>query len=117
MKLKYSNKSGEFSYKIKRNCRSRRWRKKISEASKRAWKTKEYREKMHKALKNKKHKHHIDLDHNNDDKLNILILTNSMHQHLHRFAYHYLLKKFGIEEVRKYIKWFFKNYKRERKII
>lgn len=60
--------------------------------------------------KNKKNKHHLDLNEKNNSKDNLLYLINGKHQQFHRLAYHYLLKKFGIVEIRKYLKWFKKNY-------
>ena len=63
----------------------------------------ETRVKMRKAL----HTHHIDLDttHNVESNL-VRNLKNGEHQRLHRLAYHYLLEKYGVDEVKKYIQWF-----------
>ncbi len=61
-------------------------------------------------LKIKNHKHHLDLNKNNNKKSNIWILPKGKHQLFHRFAYHYLLEKFGIIEILKYKKWFKKKY-------
>jgi len=36
----------------------------------------------------------------------MLKLTYTNHNLFHRYAYHYLLKKFGIKEIKKYTKWF-----------
>lgn len=54
-------------------------------------------------------KHHLDLNTNNNKKSNILILTQKHHQQFHRLAYHYLLEEFGINEIKKYFKWFIKK--------
>jgi len=59
----------------------------------------------------KLNKHHLDLNYRNDNKSNILLLTNANHMRLHRFAYHYLVIKLGIKEVNKYVKWFYKYLK------
>lgn len=57
------------------------------------------------------HKHHLDLNEDNNSKNNILkLLTNGKHQLFHRYAYHYLLKKFGIKEILKYKNWFERKY-------
>jgi len=58
--------------------------------------------KMSKAL----HKHHFDLNKQNNKQTNIALFTNGNHQNFHRFAYHYLLEKFGIKEIMKYYEWF-----------
>ena len=63
----------------------------------------ETRAKMKKAL----HTHHIDLDDTHNVESNLVRnLKNGEHQRLHRFAYHYLLEKYGVDEVKKYIQWF-----------
>lgn len=64
---------------------------------------------IHKHRKNMINKHHIDLNTKNNNKDNLLCLTGSLHQSLHRLVYHYLLEKFGIEEMKNYIKWFAKK--------
>ena len=51
--------------------------------------------------------HHIDLNHKNNRKNNKLKMTQSIHGSLHKRAYDYLV---DIGQIRKYIKWFFKNY-------
>lgn len=56
---------------------------------------------------NLKCKHHIDLDKKNIAKENLLKLTNSKHQKLHRRAYNYLVE---INKVDKYLNWFDKKY-------
>lgn len=43
-------------------------------------------------------------------KTNILILDVSHHIKIHQKVYSYLLEKFGIKEIKKYIKWFIKKY-------
>lgn len=63
---------------------------------------------MRKAL----NKHHIDLDPNNNDELNILRISFQQHGLIHASAYHYLLEKFGIKEIKRYIKWVLKNIRR-----
>jgi len=55
-------------------------------------------------------KHHIDMNKNNNSKNNFLYLTVKNHLNLHKFAYLYIVKKFGIKEIIKYIKWFQKYY-------
>jgi len=58
----------------------------------------------------KQHIHHVDLNVRNNKNSNIIkFKKNGRHQQFHRYAYHYLLKKFGIKEIRKYYKWFNKN--------
>jgi hypothetical protein len=61
--------------------------------------------------KNKLEIHHIDLNHYNNRKNNMMKLTSSKHTSLHSRAYDYLVK---IGKIRQYIKWFlrqnFKNY-------
>jgi hypothetical protein len=70
-----------------------------------------YRKQLIKSLlKIKNHKHHLDLNKNNNNKSNIWILPKGKHQQFHRLAYHYLLEKYGIEEILKYKKWFIKKY-------
>jgi hypothetical protein len=60
-----------------------------------------------KKLKNTLHRHHVDLNTENNKPSNILILSNSKHGRLHRYGYHYLVKT---GQVRKYIRWFMKIY-------
>ena len=79
--------------------------------------TSEYRRKLcrdcyfiiYKNRKNMINKHHLDLNQKNNNKDNLLYLIGSLHQSLHKLAYHYLLEKFGIKEVKKYTKWFAKK--------
>jgi len=61
-----------------------------------------------KNLKNRKCRHHIDLNKQNNKSDNILILTNSQHSSCHRWAYHYLVKK-GL--IKNYMKWFLRKIK------
>lgn len=61
------------------------------------------------------HKHHLDLNIKNNTPINLWILPKGKHQIFHRFAYHYLLEKFGISEILKYKKWFISRYMTERK--
>lgn len=68
--------------------------------------SKRHIENIKKAIKGCQHKHHIDLNDRNNNEVNLLKLTNSRHQKLHWYAYHYLVKVLGIKEVKKYIKWF-----------
>lgn len=70
--------------------------KKISKAKKEKWQNSEYRENARKKL----HKHHIDLD-GNDER--VLFLTNSKHRKLHEKAYDYLVEIGRIDE---YLVWF-----------
>jgi len=72
-------------------------------------KTKKRLSKSHTGLimKDKPCEHHIDLNRNNNEESNKLNLTNSKHQKLHRYAYHYLVETGKIDE---YIKWFTKKY-------
>lgn len=51
-------------------------------------------------------RHHIDLNHANTEKSNILLLTGSKHSSLHSRAYNYLVETGQVEE---YIKWFDDN--------
>jgi DNA-directed RNA polymerase subunit RPC12/RpoP len=53
-------------------------------------------------------KHHIDLNHKNNKKNNILKITQSKHSKLHLRAYEFLVEK---KLIRQYIKWFDKKYK------
>jgi hypothetical protein len=64
-----------------------------------------------KKIGNLKCKHHLDLNKKNNKRYNLLKLTNSQHQLFHRLTYHYLFEKFGIKEILKYEKWFFKRIK------
>lgn len=82
------------------------------------WKGKEYREKQLKSLlkhrppmgkgsrKHRKCKHHIDLNKYNNNDTNTLILTNSNHEKLHKWAYRYLLEN---NMIKSYMKWFFRK--------
>jgi len=60
-----------------------------------------------KKLKNSLHRHHIDLDRNNNKEENILVLSNSKHGLIHRFGYHYLVET---GQILDYIKWFQQKY-------
>lgn len=57
-------------------------------------------------------KHHIDLNHKNKKKTNILRTTQNIHMKLHQWAYRYLVKT---GQVSKYIKWFFKQLEKNDK--
>jgi UDP-N-acetylmuramate-alanine ligase len=61
-------------------------------------------------IKNSVHKHHIDLNHKNNEKDNTLYLLPKKHCKLHANAYRYLVE---IGFIRKYLKWFDKNFKLE----
>jgi len=74
---------------------------KMSKSMKKIWETTEYRNKIRK--RNPYHKHHVDLNRHNNEKNNILTMSNRRHQQLHRFAYHYIIKVLGIKEIYKYI--------------
>jgi hypothetical protein len=63
-----------------------------------------------KITKNTIVKHHLDLDIENNSKSNILCLKSGEHQLFHRYAYHYLLEKYGIKEIKKYFYWFRRNH-------
>lgn len=102
-KISKANKNRISSMKGKHH--SNESKKKIGTASKRRWKNKEYVEKMNKT----KNKHHLDLNHDNNKKSNILILTRSNHRSIHARAYDYLVYVKGIKEVKKYVKWFNEN--------
>jgi hypothetical protein len=52
-------------------------------------------------------KHHIDLDTKNNQKFNLLKITQSKHNSLHKKSYNYLVK---IGMVHKYVRWFIKHY-------
>ena len=58
--------------------------------------------------------HHLDLNIKNNRDSNIYRLKKGEHQLFHRFAYHYLLEKFGIKKILKYKKWFKKYLKMRR---
>jgi hypothetical protein len=75
--------------------------------------SKKYRNKISKATKKamKCIKHHIDLNKDNNRKSNIIYLSGSKHSTLHLKAYEYLVK---INKIKDYIKWFNKIYKLER---
>ena len=60
-----------------------------------------------KNLKNRKCRHHLDLNKENNSKSNLLILTNSLHLKFHNYMYRYVINKYGIKEILKYKKWFF----------
>jgi hypothetical protein len=62
-----------------------------------------------KKIGNLKCKHHVDLNKHNNKKSNIMILTNSKHLSLHRLTYLYILTKFGLKGIKKYISWFNKR--------
>jgi hypothetical protein len=51
--------------------------------------------------------HHINLNQSNNRKTNLLLITPSKHQILHRKSYEYLVK---IRKVKHYIRWFIKHY-------
>lgn len=85
------------------------WRDNISKAKKGMKQSEEQINNFKKALQ----KHHLDLNHNNNQESNILTLSNANHQKFHRYAYHYLLEKFGIEEIMKYYEWFKVNRMKE----
>ena len=53
-------------------------------------------------------RHHIDLNKYNNEIINLLFLTNSKHNQLHKRAYDYLVKT---NQVQEYIKWFIKEFK------
>jgi hypothetical protein len=65
--------------------------------------------KTHKRKLNKYtlHRHHKNLNRNDNTKNNILILTCSNHRKLHAYAYNYLVK---LNLIDKYIKWFNKYF-------
>lgn len=71
--------------------------------------TRELKNKMAIALQ----KHHIDLSHDNNDESNIIMLKIGLHNRCHTYAYHYIIEKFGIEEIHKYIEWFKNKMKLE----
>ncbi len=56
--------------------------------------------------------HHIDLNRFNSKKSNLLKITFRKHTALHQRAYDYLVK---IGLIKKYIKWFLKTYKGNKK--
>lgn len=60
-----------------------------------------------KANKNTLHRHHVDLNHKNTKKSNIIILTASKHMKIHAKAYNYLVET---GQITTYIKWFDKNF-------
>ena len=65
---------------------------------------------LHKEKYTRKYRHHLDTDKNNNAKSNELYLSLAKHQSLHRRAYDYIAKVLGIKELKKYLKWFKKNY-------
>jgi len=60
----------------------------------------------------KSHKHHLDLNHNNNNRDNIIILSVKTHHKLHINAYKYLVYT---KQIKKYLKWFNKYVKKSRK--
>lgn len=69
--------------------------------------TQETKDKIRKALQI----HHIDLNRRNNKEENLIRkMTNGRHQKLHRFAYHYLLEKYGLSEIKRYFSWFNQKY-------
>lgn len=51
--------------------------------------------------------HHLDLDKFNDKLGNLLLFKNNgKHRLFHSKLYEYILKRFGIKEIKRYIKWF-----------
>lgn len=79
-------------------------RKKFSQAHKGKILTEIHR----KHIGNAPHKHHIDGNHNNNRKDNIIILqSNSLHQQIYKIYYKFIkIQKMN----RKFKKWLFKNY-------
>jgi hypothetical protein len=73
----------------------------LSKQTKKMWKNKKFID------SHKIHKHHIDLNHQNKNKSNLLKLKAAIHRKLHSRAYDYLVK---ISKIRQYIKWFDKQY-------
>jgi hypothetical protein len=55
-------------------------------------------------------KHHIDMNIKNNRKENFLYLKVKNHLNIHKFAYQYIIHKFGIKEIKRYITWFLKNH-------
>jgi hypothetical protein len=56
-------------------------------------------------------RHHIDMNQKNNNKTNILLLSKSNHQKIHRFMYDYISKIIKNKKILKeYIKWFIKKY-------
>jgi len=58
-------------------------------------------------------KHHVDLNHENNNDDNIMKITSSIHTSLHHRAYDYLVK---IGKIKQYIRWFFKQDFKQRRI-
>jgi hypothetical protein len=68
---------------------------------------------QHKWYKNNpifKVNHHLDLDKTNNKRDNILETNSKKHTSIHRRIYDYVLEKYGISEIHKYIKWFDRKY-------
>lgn len=61
-------------------------------------------------LRKKETVHHLDLNAVNNDIINLLLFSNyKTHSTFHSMAYKYLIDKFGVEEIKSYLKWFKKK--------
>jgi hypothetical protein len=72
----------------------------VSKGVKHLWKNKKYQEAQNKV---KYHKHHLYLKENSDKQI---LMPKKIHQKFHLFAYHYLVKT---KQIDSYLKWFKKN--------
>lgn len=74
---------------------------KISQTLKRKYRSGEVK------LKNQIQKHHVDMNHNNIRKSNIMVLTDSQHRKIHAWGYNYLVET---GQIKNYIKWFKRKF-------
>lgn len=103
--------------KQKERFKSKILRDKISNSVKTFYKNLSFKDKELLKIRNriasskaKEYTHHLDENHYNNLKRNILKLKDAKeHLLVHRTAYRYILEKFGINEVKKYIKWLIKK--------
>ena len=120
IKLKTYNNSNFYNNRNKESKEYKLWYSKLVKAMNRpevkkklasfGMKGKKHTEKSKEKMRTSSVSHHIDLDKLNNKKSNKLELKNeSSHQKLHRYAYQYLLDRYGIKEIKKYISWAIQN--------
>jgi hypothetical protein len=107
-------------YKNKETKEYKRWHSKLVEAMNRpevkkklasfGMKGKKHTEASKEKMRTSSVSHHIDLNKLNNKDSNKLELKNeASHQKLHRYAYQYLLEKYGLKEIKRYILWTIQN--------
>jgi len=119
-KLKTYANSNFYNLRNKNSKEYKKWHSKLIEAMNRpevlekcksyGMKGKRHTEKSKQKMRTSSISHHIDLNKLNNKKSNKIELKNeSSHQKLHRYAYQYLLERYGIREIKKYISWTIQN--------